>query len=88
MEIVFATFLGDETTFYVEEPDEAGWRKVTWGGVEIGVIHTDGVQLAVFVEPESTLVLPEDDRPKPWEHAAHRPLLLRQVQAHLRNVES
>lgn len=84
MEIVLATFLGGETKFDVAEPDAAGWRKVCWGDVQIGMIHADNEELAVFVEPESMLILSEADRPKPWEHAHLRPLLMQQTRAHLR----
>jgi hypothetical protein len=97
MEIVFATFLGGETKFDVDEPDTEGWRSASWREIKLGEFRTaDGVcEVRPFFEPpppaplapvegepesEEHLLLPP---PWEWEHAAHRPLLLRQICAYL-----
>ena len=87
MEIVFATFLGDETKFHVDDkPDVDGWRSASWGDVKLGELRTvDGVcEVRPFLEPpplsdEDEIV--EEPPPPPWE--AHRTLLLQQICAHL-----
>ncbi len=68
MKIAFASLLGDDSVFDV---DELGF--VTCEGTAIGWVRDEGVE--VFEEEPEIL---------PWAYAAHRALLLRQVQAALR----